>query len=135
MIFFVAMPFVTGLMNYVVPLQIGARDVAFPFVNSLSFWLFVAGAGLVMISLGVGEFAQTGWLAFPPLSGKEFSPGVGVDYYIWGLQVAGLGTTLSGINFFITILKMRTPGMEKPGSTEEGEAWGPATVSAAPGIA
>ena len=105
MIFFVAMPLITGLMNVVVPLQIGARDVAFPFVNSLSFWLFVAGAGLVMISLGVGEFAQTGWLAFPPLSGKEFSPGVGVDYYIWGLQVAGLGTTLSGINFFITILK------------------------------
>ncbi|MET4573901.1 cytochrome o ubiquinol oxidase subunit 1 [Stenotrophomonas rhizophila] len=112
MIFFVAMPLITGLMNVVVPLQIGARDVAFPFVNSLSFWLFVAGAGLVMISLGVGEFAQTGWLAFPPLSGKEFSPGVGVDYYIWGLQVAGLGTTLSGINFFITILKMRTPGMK-----------------------
>ena len=112
MIFFVAMPLITGLMNVVVPLQIGARDVAFPFVNSLSFWLFVAGAGLVMISLGVGEFAQTGWLAFPPLSGKEYSPGVGVDYYIWGLQVAGLGTTLSGINFFITILKMRTPGMK-----------------------
>jgi len=112
MIFFVAMPLITGLMNLVVPLQIGARDVAFPFLNSLSFWLFVAGAGLVMISLGVGEFAQTGWLAFPPLSGKEYSPGVGVDYYIWGLQVSGLGTTLSGINFFITILKMRTPGMK-----------------------
>ncbi|WP_433854052.1 cytochrome o ubiquinol oxidase subunit I [Stenotrophomonas nitritireducens] len=112
MIFFVAMPLITGLMNLVVPLQIGARDVAFPFLNSLSFWLFVSGAGLVMISLGVGEFAQTGWLAFPPLSGKEYSPGVGVDYYIWGLQVSGLGTTLSGINFFITILKMRTPGMK-----------------------
>ncbi|WP_305805511.1 cytochrome o ubiquinol oxidase subunit I [Stenotrophomonas sp. YIM B06876] len=112
MIFFVAMPLITGLMNLVVPLQIGARDVAFPFLNSLSFWLFVAGAGLIMISLGVGEFAQTGWLAFPPLSGLEYSPGVGVDYYIWGLQVAGLGTTLSGINFFITILKMRTPGMK-----------------------
>ena len=111
MIFFVAMPLITGLMNLVVPLQIGARDVAFPFVNSLSFWLFVAGAALMMISLGVGEFAQTGWLAFPPLSGLEYNPGVGVDYYIWALQVAGLGTTLSGINFFITILKMRTPGM------------------------
>ncbi len=112
MIFFVAMPMITGLMNLVVPLQIGARDVAFPFLNSLSFWLFVAGAGLVMISLGVGEFAQTGWLAYPPLSGLEYSPGVGVDYYIWGLQVAGLGTTLSGINFFVTIMKMRTPGMK-----------------------
>ncbi len=111
MIFFVAMPLITGLMNLVVPLQIGARDVAFPFVNSLSFWLFVAGAALMMISLGVGEFAQTGWLAFPPLSGLDYNPGVGVDYYIWALQVAGLGTTLSGINFFITILKMRTPGM------------------------
>ncbi len=111
MIFFVAMPLVTGLMNLVVPLQIGARDVAFPFVNSLSFWLFVAGVGLVMISLGVGEFAQTGWLAYPPLSGLEYSPGVGVDYYIWGLQVSGLGTTLSGINFLVTIFKMRAPGM------------------------
>ena len=111
MIFFVAMPLITGLMNLVVPLQIGARDVAFPFLNSLSFWLFVAGVALMMISLWVGEFAATGWLAFPPLSGKEYSPSVGVDYYIWALQVSGLGTTLSGINFFITILKMRTPGM------------------------
>ncbi len=94
-----------------VPLQIGARDVAFPFLNSLSFWLFVAGVALVNISLGVGEFAQTGWLAYPPLSGLEFSPGVGVDYYIWALQISGLGTLLTGINFFVTIMRMRAPGM------------------------
>ncbi|WP_442682201.1 cytochrome o ubiquinol oxidase subunit I [Stenotrophomonas sp. JC08] len=111
MIFFVAMPLITGLMNLVVPLQIGARDVAFPFLNSLSFWLFMSGVALIMISLWVGEFAATGWLAFPPLSGLEYSQSVGMDYYIWALQVSGLGTTLSGINFFITILKMRTPGM------------------------
>ncbi len=111
MIFFVAMPFVTGLMNYIVPLQIGARDVSFPFLNNFSFWMTVGGAVLVMMSLFVGEFAQTGWLAFPPLSGIGFSPWVGVDYYIWGLQVAGVGTTLSGINLLVTILKMRAPGM------------------------
>jgi cytochrome o ubiquinol oxidase subunit 1 len=112
MIFFMAMPFITGLMNLVVPLQIGARDVAFPFLNSLSFWLFVAGVVLIMLSLFVGEFAQTGWLAFPPLSGLQYSPGVGVDYYIWALQISGLGTTLTGINFLVTILKMRAPGMK-----------------------
>ncbi|MDV2449866.1 cytochrome o ubiquinol oxidase subunit I [Xanthomonas hortorum] len=111
MIFFMAMPFMTGLLNVIVPLQIGARDVAFPFLNSLSFWLFVAGAALINISLGVGEFAQTGWLAYPPLSGLEYSPGVGVDYYIWALQVSGLGTLLTGINFFVTIMRMRAPGM------------------------
>ncbi|MDF1486535.1 cytochrome o ubiquinol oxidase subunit I [Ramlibacter sp. H39-3-26] len=111
MIFFMAMPFMTGLINIVVPLQIGARDVAFPFVNSLSFWLFVSGAVLVMISLFVGEFAQTGWLAYPPLSELDFSPGVGVDYYLWALQISGLGTLLTGINFFVTIMKMRAPGM------------------------
>ncbi len=111
MIFFMAMPFMTGLVNLVVPLQIGARDVAFPFLNSLSFWLFVAGVALVNISLGVGEFAQTGWLAYPPLSGLEYSPGVGVDYYIWALQISGLGTLLTGINFFVTIMRMRAPGM------------------------
>ncbi len=111
MIFFVAMPFITGFMNFVVPLQIGARDVAFPFLNNFSFWMTVGGAVLVMISLFVGEFARTGWLAFPPLSGIEASPDVGVDYYIWGLQVAGVGTTLSGINLLVTILKMRCPGM------------------------
>jgi cytochrome o ubiquinol oxidase subunit 1 len=111
MIFFMAMPFVTGLMNYVVPLQIGARDVSFPFLNNFSFWMTTAGAVIIMMSLFVGEFARTGWLAYPPLSGADYSPGVGVDYYIWGLQVAGVGTTLSGINLIATIVKMRAPGM------------------------
>lgn len=111
MIFFVAMPLVTGLMNYVVPLQIGARDVSFPFLNNFSFWMTTAGAVLVMISLFVGEFARTGWLAYPPLSGISYSPEVGVDYYIWALQIAGVGTTLSGINLICTIVKMRCPGM------------------------
>ncbi|MBS0218354.1 MAG: cytochrome o ubiquinol oxidase subunit I [Proteobacteria bacterium] len=112
MIFFVAMPLVTGLMNYLVPLQIGTRDVAFPFLNNFSFWMTVGGAVLVMLSLFLGAFARTGWLAYPPLSGLEFSPDVGVDYYIWGLQVAGVGTTLSGINLIATIVKMRAPGMD-----------------------
>ena len=112
MIFFMAMPFVTGLMNFVVPLQIGARDVAFPFLNNFSFWMTTAGAVVVMISLFVGEFAKTGWLAYPPLSGIAYSPDVGVDYYIWALQVAGVGTTLSGINLICTIVKMRAPGMK-----------------------
>jgi len=112
MIFFVAMPFVTGLMNYVVPLQIGARDVAFPFLNNFSFWMTAMGAVLVMASLFVGEFARTGWLAFPPLSGILASPGVGVDYYIWSLQIAGVGTLLSGVNLVVTIIKMRAPGMD-----------------------
>ncbi|MEQ1406688.1 cytochrome o ubiquinol oxidase subunit I [Neorhizobium sp. Rsf11] len=111
MIFFMAMPFVTGLMNFVVPLQIGARDVSFPFLNNFSFWMTTAGAIIIMMSLFVGEFARTGWLAYPPLSGADYSPGVGVDYYIWGLQVAGVGTTLSGINLIATIVKMRAPGM------------------------
>lgn len=111
MIFFVAMPMVIGLMNLVVPLQIGARDVAFPFLNNLSFWLFAAGVVLINVSLFVGEFAKTGWLAYVPLSGIEYSPGVGVDYWIWALQISGIGTTLTGINFLVTILKMRTKGM------------------------
>lgn len=111
MIFFMAMPFMVGLMNIVIPLQIGARDVAFPFLNSLSFWLFAVSAVLLNISLLVGEFAATGWLAYPPLSELQYSPGVGVDYYIWSLQISGVGTLLSGINFFVTILKMRCPGM------------------------
>ncbi len=111
MIFFVAMPFVTGLMNFAVPLQIGARDVAFPFLNNFSFWMTVAGAVLVMASLFIGEFARTGWLAYPPLSGIAYSPDVGVDYYLWALQIAGIGTTLSGINLIATIVKMRAPGM------------------------
>ena len=112
MIFFVAMPLVTGLMNYVVPLQIGARDVAFPFLNNFSFWMTTFGAMLVMVSLFVGEFAKTGWLAYPPLSGILHSPDVGVDYYIWSLQIAGVGTLLSGVNLIVTIVKMRAPGMD-----------------------
>ncbi|EIE50212.1 cytochrome o ubiquinol oxidase subunit I [Salipiger aestuarii] len=112
MIFFVAMPFVTGVMNYVMPLQIGARDVAFPFLNNFSFWMTVAGALLVNVSLFVGEFARVGWLAFPPLSGASYSTGPGMDYYLWALQIAGVGTTLSGINLIATILKMRAPGMK-----------------------
>jgi cytochrome o ubiquinol oxidase subunit 1 len=112
MIFFMAMPFMVGLMNIVVPLQIGARDVAFPFLNSLSFWLFMVGVALMNISLGLGEFAQTGWLAYPPLSGHQYSPGVGVDYWIWSLQISGIGTLLTGVNFFVTIMKMRAPGMK-----------------------
>lgn len=111
MIFFVAMPLITGFMNYIVPLQIGARDVSFPFLNNFSFWMTAGGAVLVMMSLFIGEFAQTGWLAYPPLSGIEYSPASGVDYYIWGLQVAGVGTTLSGVNLIATIVKMRAPGM------------------------
>ncbi|MEN5146254.1 cytochrome o ubiquinol oxidase subunit I [Brevundimonas diminuta] len=111
MIFFVAMPMITGLMNYLVPLQIGARDVSFPFLNNFSFWMTTVGAVLVMMSLFIGEFARTGWLAYPPLSGIGYSPGVGVDYYIWALQIAGVGTTLSGINLIATIVKMRAPGM------------------------
>ncbi len=111
MIFFVAMPFVIGLMNFVVPLQLGVRDVAFPTLNSVSFWLTASGALLINISLVVGEFARTGWLPFPPLSELQYSPGVGVDYYIWGLQISGVGTLMTGINFVTTILKMRAPGM------------------------
>ena len=111
MIFFVAMPFVVGLMNFAVPLQLGVRDVAFPVLNSVSFWLTASGVLLVNLSLFVGEFARTGWLAYPPLSELAFSPGVGVDYYLWSLQISGLGTLLSGINLTTTILKLRAPGM------------------------
>jgi len=111
MIFFMAMPFMFGLINIVLPLQIGARDVAFPFLNSLSLWLAVVGASLINLSLIVGDFAATGWLAYPPLSELAYSPGVGVDYYIWALQISGVGTLLSGINFVVTIFKMRCPGM------------------------
>lgn len=111
MIIFMATPFVIGLMNLIVPLQIGARDVAFPFLNSLSFWLFMVGVILINLSLGIGEFAQTGWAAYPPLSNKEYSPDVGVDYWIWSIQISGIGTTLTGINFFTTILYMRAPGL------------------------
>ncbi|MCK9344873.1 MAG: cytochrome o ubiquinol oxidase subunit I [Candidatus Pacebacteria bacterium] len=111
MIFFVAMPLLVGLVNVVLPLQIGARDVAYPFLNSLSLWLTVAGAALVNVSLVIGEFAATGWLSYPPLSGITFSPGVGVDYYIWALQLSGAASLLAGINFFATIIMMRCPGM------------------------
>jgi cytochrome o ubiquinol oxidase subunit I len=111
MIFFVAMGLIFALLNLVVPLQIGARDVAFPFLNSVSFWLFAAGALLLNLSLFIGEFAATGWLAYPPLSGLEYSPGVGVDYWIWALQISGVGSLLSGINFLVTVIKMRAPGM------------------------
>jgi cytochrome o ubiquinol oxidase subunit 1 len=111
MIFFVAMPFVVGLMNFAVPLQLGVRDVAFPVLNSVSFWLTATGVLLVNLSLFVGEFARTGWLAYPPLSELGFSPGVGVDYYLWSLQISGFGTLLSGINLTTTILKLRAPGM------------------------
>ena len=111
MIFFVAMGFIFGLINLIVPLQIGSRDVAFPFLNSVSFWLFAAGFILINLSLAVGEFSAAGWLAYPPLSEVDFSPGVGVDYWIWALQIAGVGSLLSGINFIVTILKMRAPGM------------------------
>lgn len=111
MIFFVAMGLMFGLINLVLPLQLGARDVAFPFLNSVSFWLFAAGFVLMNLSLVVGEFSAAGWLAYPPLSGLEYSPGVGVDYWIWSLQIAGVGSLLSGINFLVTIIKMRAPGM------------------------
>ncbi len=111
MIFFVAMPFMIGLMNFVVPLQLGIRDVAFPTLNSVGFWLTATGALLVNISLGVGEFSRTGWLPYPPLSELAYSPGVGVDYYLWALQISGAGTLLSGINLTTTILKTRAPGM------------------------
>src|ERR687887_2604206 len=111
MIFFVAMPFVIGLMNLVVPLQLGVRDVAFPTLNSVGFWLTATGALLVNVSLVVGEFARTGWLPYPPLSELSYSPGVGVDYYLWSLQISGVGTLMSGINLVTTILKLRAPGM------------------------
>jgi cytochrome o ubiquinol oxidase subunit 1 len=112
MIIFMAMPFMTGLMNIVVPQQIGARDVAFPFLNSLSFYLLVAAAALVNLSLGVGNFARTGWVAYPPLAELAFSPDVGVDYYTWALQISGIGTTLTAVNFLVTVLRMRAPGMK-----------------------
>jgi cytochrome o ubiquinol oxidase subunit 1 len=111
MIFFGAMPFVIGLMNFVVPLQLGVRDVAFPTLNSVGFWLTATGALLVNISLVIGEFARTGWLPYPPLSELQYSPGVGVDYYLWAIQISGIGTLLTGVNLVTTILKMRAPGL------------------------
>lgn len=111
MIFFVAMAVIFALFNFIVPAQIGARDVAYPFMNSVSFWLFVAGMIMINVPLLIGEFSAAGWLAYPPLSGLEYSPGVGVDYWIWSLQIAGVGSLLGGINFLVTIMKMRAPGM------------------------
>src|SRR4029078_10698977 len=112
MVFFVAMAFIFGLINIIVPLQIGSRDLASPFLNTLGFWLYVAGAMLINLFFVLGgDFAATGWLALSPLSEIQYSPGVGVDYWIWSLQVSGLGTLLGGINFIMTILKMRAPGM------------------------
>ena len=111
MIFFVGMGVVFGIINLVLPLQIGARDVAFPFLNSLSFWLFTAGSLYILVSLVIGVFAGTGWVAYPPLSGLKYSPGVGVDYWLWSVQISGAGSLLSGVNFLVTILKMRCPGM------------------------
>ena len=111
MIFFMAMAFVFGIVNYLVPLQIGARDVAFPYLNALSFWLYLASAILINLSLFIGKFAATGWLAYPPLSELAYSPGVGVDYYLWALTISGFGTLIGGINIFVTIIKMRCPGM------------------------
>ena len=112
MVFFVAMAFIFGLINYIVPLQIGARDLASPFLNTLGFWLYIAGVIMVnMFFVFGGQYAATGWLAIAPLSGIQFSPGTGVDYWIWSLQISGIGTTLGAINFIMTILKMRAPGM------------------------
>lgn len=111
MIFFVAMGIVFGVVNLILPIQIGARDVAFPFLNSLSFWLFTAGSLYILVSLTIGSFAGTGWTSYPPLSGIQYSPGEGVDYWLWSIQISGVGSTLSGINFLVTILKMRCPGM------------------------
>ncbi|MDQ8726675.1 cytochrome o ubiquinol oxidase subunit I [Bradyrhizobium sp. LHD-71] len=111
MIFFMAMPFLTGLINIVVPQQIGARDVAFPFMNSVSLWLTAAGAALVMVSLVIGKFSTAGWSGYPPYSGVQYNPGVGVDYWLWALLISGIGTTLAGINFTVTIFKLRAPGM------------------------
>src|SRR5476649_1567598 len=110
MIFFMAMPFVIGMMNFVVPLQLGVRDMAFPTLNSVALGLTASGILLTNISLAVGEFANTGWVAYPPLSELQFSPGVGVDYYLWSLQISGVGTLMTGINFVATILKTRAPG-------------------------
>jgi cytochrome o ubiquinol oxidase subunit I len=111
MIFFVAMPLVIGLMNFAVPLQLGVRDVAFPLLNSVSFWLTATGALLINMSLVIGNFARTGWWNYPPLSELAFSPDVGVDYYLWAIQISGIGTLLTGVNFVATILKLRAPGM------------------------
>jgi len=111
MIFFMAMPFLSGLINLIMPQQIGSRDVAFPFMNAISLWLTTAGASLVLISLVIGKFSTAGWTAYPPYSGSEFTPGVGVDYWLWAVLISGIGSTMTGINFLVTIIKCRAPGM------------------------
>ena len=111
MIFFVAMPFIIGITNYVMPLQLGARDMSFPVLNQISLALTATGAALVMISLVLGEFATGGWTNYPPYTGKDFQPGPGPDYWIWAIVLSGLGTTLTGINFAVTLYKERAPGM------------------------
>ena len=111
MVFFMAMPFLTGLINVVMPLQIGARDVSFPVMNSVSLWLTAAGAAIVMISLVIGEFSTGGWTGYPPYTENQFQPGVGPDYWIWAVQLTGLGAMMTGINFAVTIYKKRAPGM------------------------
>ncbi|WP_421722809.1 cytochrome o ubiquinol oxidase subunit I [Bauldia sp.] len=112
MVFFMAMPFLTGLINLVVPQQIGARDVAFPYINAMSLWLTAAGAALIMVSLVIGKFSTAGWTAYPPYSGIQYSPYVGVDYWVWAVLLSGIGTTLTGINFIVTIVRKRAPGMK-----------------------
>ncbi len=111
MIFFVAMPFVVGLFNVIVPQQIGARDVAFPFMNSVSLWLTTSGAALIMVSLVIGKFSTAGWSGYPPYAETQYSPDVGVDYWLWAILISGVGSTLTGINFIVTIIKRRAPGM------------------------
>ncbi|EKE08157.1 MAG: hypothetical protein ACD_17C00314G0002, partial [uncultured bacterium] len=111
MIFFVGMGVMFGLINLVLPLQIGARDVAFPVLNNISFWLFTFSGMYIFVSLILGFFAGTGWSCYPPLAGLKYNPGVGVDYWLWTVQISGIGSMLSGINFLVTILKMRCPGM------------------------
>src|SRR5262245_56445173 len=112
MIFFMAMPFLTGLINIIVPQQIGARDVSFPYLNSVSLWLTGSGAALVLVSLVIGKFSTAGWTAYPPYSGVAHNPYVGVDYWIWAVLISGIASTLTGINFIVTIVKRRAPGME-----------------------
>jgi len=111
MIFFMAMPFLSGLINLIMPQQLGSRDVAFPFMNSISLWFTTAGAGLVLISLVIGKFSTAGWTGYPPYSGSEYTPGVGVDYWLWAVLISGIGSTMTGINFLVTIIKCRAPGM------------------------
>ncbi|WP_052019851.1 cytochrome c oxidase subunit I [Paenibacillus sp. JCM 10914] len=111
MIFLGVMPIIFALMNAVVPLQIGARDVAFPFLNSLGFWTFLFGGLLLNLSWIMGGAPDAGWTSYPPLSSNEYSPTHGVDFYTIGLQIAGIGTLIGGINFLATIITMRAPGM------------------------